>query len=230
MPRSLSLISFVIAISLAFSSIAMAGWGDTLKQAGSAAADAGATAAGLPYTPSEALAGIKEVLSLGTEYATSSLSAPGGFSSNPLTAFSLPTNLSGLADSTGLLSSLNTAAEDSVPGTGNIFMNAISNLTLSDPTALINGGDDAITRFFESSSRATLKSLITPVVESSVESAGVAPYLSALSSGVTGTSFDPIDFVADRTLDGMFLLMGQKEKELRASGGASASDLIQKLF
>lgn len=235
MGKQYRLISIAAVLFLVLSSSAMAGWGDTLKQAGSAAADTGATAAGLPYTPSEALAGIKDVLSLSTDYATSSLSVPGGFSSNPASAFSLPSSLSGLSDSAGLLSSLNTAAEKSVPGTGNVFLDSISKLSIGDTSTLLNGGEDAITRFLENSARDSIKSLIKPIVSNSVEAAGVGQYLSALSlaqqaSGVSGGAFDPVDFVADRTLDGMFSFMAMKERDIRSSGGVGTTDLIQKLF
>ncbi len=235
MGRQYRLISLVTVLFLLISSSVMAGWGDTLKSAGSQAADAGATAAGLPYTPSEAMAGIKDVLSLGTDYAVTSLAKPGGFSSNPTSTFSLPSGLSGFSDASGLLSSLNTAAEKSVPGTGSVFLDAINKLSVGDASTLLNGGEDAITRFFEHSSRDAIKSLIKPIVSSSVESAGVGQYLSALSmmqqtSGVTGAGFDPIDFVADRTMDGMFTFMAMKEKDIRATGGIGTSELIQKLF
>ncbi len=235
MGRQYRLISIVTVLFLLLSSSVMAGWGDALKEAGGAAADAGATAAGLPYTPSEALAGIKDVLSLSTDYATSALSKPGGFSSNPASSFSLPSSLGGLSDASGLLSSLNTAAEKAVPGTGNLFLDAISKLTVGNASTLLNGGEDAITRFFENSARDSIKSLMKPIVSSSVESAGVGQYLSALSmaqqaSGVAGAAFDPIDFVTDRTLDGMFSFMAMKERDLRSSGGMGTTDLIQKLF
>ena len=106
--------------------VAMAGWGDALKEIGEDYADEGVKAAGLSYTPSEAVTGIKEVLSLGTDYGVSSLGVPGGFSSNPATALSLPDSLSALSSlggsSSGLLSALNGAAEGAIPETGNIFM------------------------------------------------------------------------------------------------------------
>jgi len=217
------------------SAIAAAGWTDTLKTAGSEYADQGATAAGLPYTPSEAVAGIKEVLSLGTNYATSSLSAPGGFSANPATTFSLPTSLTSLGDTTNLLSSLNSAAEGAAPGTGNVFLDAIQKLAVGDYSTLLGGGEDAITRFFENSSRETLKKMVRPVVDKSVESTGVNAYLAPLmaaqqASNIAGPVFNPVDYLTDRTLDGMFFYMGMKEKDIRSSNGAGTTDLLQKLF
>ena len=224
------------ALTLLMAATALAGWSDTLKQTGSQYANDGAATAGLPYTPSEAVAGIKDVLSLGTDFATSSLARPGGFSSSPATALSLPDSLMGLGgDSSGLLSALNTAAEKSVPSTGSIFLDAIQNLNVNDASSLLGGGEDAITRFFEHSSRDTLKVLVKPVVEKSVDASGVGTYLSAMSlaqqtSGIAGPPFDATDYVTDRTLDGMFHYMALKEKDIRSSGGVGTTDLLKKLF
>ncbi|QJB56525.1 DUF4197 domain-containing protein [Pseudodesulfovibrio sp. zrk46] len=235
MHRQYYLLFYSILTVLLTASLAFAGWGDTLKKAGAELADDGATAAGLPYTPSEAVSGIKEVLELGTDYGVSSLGVPGGFSANSATSLSLPSSLTSLGDTAGLLSSLNTAAEGAIPGTGNVFLDVIKDLAVGDYATLLNGGEDAITRFFESSSRTTLKKLVRPVVDKSVEASGVADYLAPLmavqqTSGVTGTAFDPVDFVTDKTLDGMFLYMGLKEREIRTSNGAGTTELLQKLF
>lgn len=224
--------TFILAllISLFASTPALSGW-DALKKMGSDLADQGATAAGSPYTPSEAVSGIKEVLSLGTDSATSVLSQPGGFSADPSTALSLPSFLSGSPGSDTLLSSLNSAATGAIPGTGALFGDAIGDMSVGNPSSLLSGDDTAITSYFENSSRDTLKGLVRPVVEQSVKSAGVDAYLAPLMAmqQATGQSFDPVDSVTDKVLDGMFHYIGEKEKSLRSSGGG-ASELLSKLF
>ena len=212
-----------------------AGWGDAVKDVGSQYADDGATAVGLPYTPSEAVAGVKEVLSISTKSATTNLSKPGGFSV-PGIGFELPSSLMNLGGNTsGLLSSLQGAATNSIPGTGNVFMDAISGLAAGDYSSLLSGGEDAITRFFEKSSRETLKKLIKPIVGPGIEASGVNTYLAPLlaaqqSSGIAGPQFDATDFVTEKTMDGMFFYMALKEKDIRTTNGAGSTDLLQKLF
>lgn len=222
------IIPTAIITSLLAASLCLAGWGDALKTAG----DAGAKAAGLSYTPSDAVAGIKEVLSLGTDSAVSTLEKPGGFSSDSALAIPMPDMFSSMVDSTGLLSSFNKAAEASAPETGSIFMDAIKNLDISNPAALLGGGDDAITKFFESSSRESLKELVKPVVSSSLDAAGVGSYLNAMTAAQTAAGaipFDAADYVTDYTLDGMFYLIAAQEKDIRSTGGG-ASELLKKLF
>ncbi|CCH49839.1 DUF4197 domain-containing protein [Pseudodesulfovibrio piezophilus] len=230
---------FVIVPFFTPTQSANAGWADTLKKVGTEMADEKAKKSGLSYTSSEAVSGIKEVLSQGTDYGTSILSSAGGFSQNSETALSLPSGLSALTslggDSSGLLSALNTAAENSVPETSDLIMSAISDTDITETSDLLDGGETAITQFFESQSRDSLKTMVTPVVTKSIESAGVNSYLQPLMAAQTltggdSTLFDPVDYVSEKTLDGMFYYMGVKEKEIRTSGAASASSLLQKLF
>ena len=213
---------------------AAAGWGDALKQAGTNLADQQAKEAGLSYTPSEALAGIKEVLSTGTDYGVSALTSGSGFSASPATSLSLPGALSGLAGSSDLLSAMTSAATAAVPDTGGIFQSAIGDLSVTDPASLLSGSSTAITRYFESSSRDTLKSLVKPVVEKCASAAGVDAYLAPVTAAMqatgTATSFDANDYITEKVLDSMFHYMGEKETALRESGGAGASALLQKLL
>lgn len=221
---SLTTVALLLTALLA-STPSIAGWGDAIKAAG----DAGAKAVGLSYTPSEAEAGIKEVLKLGTDSAVSELGSSGGFSVNPATAIGLPDSLSSLADATGLLSIFNSAAESSVPAVGKAFKSAIDDLDITNPGGMIGGGDTSITNYFEQASRPMLKKLARPIVSQSLDSAGMGPYMGAMSVASQGTGFDPVDFLTERTLDGMFLYIGEKEKSLRSTGGG-ASELLKKLF
>ncbi|WP_158946268.1 DUF4197 family protein [Pseudodesulfovibrio cashew] len=209
---------------------AEAGWGDIAKQA----ADEGSKAAGLSYTPSEAMAGVKEVLTLGSDYGVSTLTSGDGFSANAATALSLPDSLSGLSGSSSLLSALNSAAMDAVPETGGIFNQVIQGLSLADASSMFGSGSTSITDAFAASSRDTLKSMVKPVVEKSAAAAGVDTYLTPLNAAMqaTGstTTFDVTDYLSGKVVDGMLYYMGVKEESLRSTGGAGASALLQKLF
>jgi len=210
---------------------ATAGWGDSLKSAG----DAGAKAVGLPYTPTEADAGIRELLHMGTDYAVTELGQKGGFSNNVAAAIPLPKTLSSMIGSSGLLSSFNTAAEKSVETIGGIFHKTINTMDIGNPVSMISGSDTSITDYFEETARPTLKEMARPVVENQLGAAGLSTYTNAIKtaqalSNTSGTTFDPVDYVTDKTLDAMFTYIGEEEKNLRSSGASGASELLKKLF
>jgi hypothetical protein len=227
----MAILAFMAALMAA--APARAGWGDTLKQAGTQVADEQATAAGLGYTPSEAVSGIKQVLSLGADSAVSTLGAGGGFTANPALSIGLPESLGNLPGGSGLTSLLNSAAESAVPSVGPLFQSAIAGLDVGNPAPLISSGNDAITRYFESASRDTLKRQAKPLVGKSLDAAGLSSYASAIAAAQQAAGAAPLDmsgYVTDKLLDSMFSLMGQKEASIRSSGGAGTTELLQKLF
>jgi len=226
----------IFAVLFLLTASAFAGWTDTLKQAGSELADQKAKEAGLSYTPSEAVAGVKEILTDSTEYATQALTSGKGFAADASTALALPDWLSGVTGSSSLLSTMNTAAQSAVAGSESSFMDTIKGLSVTDTASLLGSSTSsmtAITDYFASKSRSSLKELIKPVVARSAESAGLGTAMDAAAAAaqVTGnTTFDVNDYLSDKVLDGMFHYMGVKETELRESGGAGASALLQKLL
>lgn len=211
---------------------AHAAWGDALKQAGTTLADEQATAAGLSFTPTQAMSGVREVLSMGTDSAVATLGSDGGFAEASPFGIDLPDILSGMPGTGGLTSLMNTAAETAVVPTGELFKTAINDLDASDPTALVSGGSRTITKYFESSSRDRLKTLAKPLVGRALDTAGVSGYAGAVAaaSQAAGTPFDMEGYVTDAMLDSMFELIGQKEESIRAGGVEGASQLLRTLF
>lgn len=208
----------------------MAGWGDALKSAG----DAGAKSLGLSVSPSQAEQGLRELLVMGTDAAVVQLSADGGFSKRAATALSLPDSYQKLAETVApqLLDSLNKAAESAVPAVGEVFKKTISTMEFADPTSLISGKKDAVTRYFEESARVSLAENTAPLMQAALEEYGAGSALSAIRqlSSLTGVEFDPVGYLTDKTLDSMFLYIAKTEKGVRSGDIETTSELLNKLF
>lgn len=220
---------FIATIAILTPVSALAGWGDALKQAGSEIATQKASEMGL--STSDAVTGVKEVLTESATSAVNSLGTEGGFMDNALAKISLPDALSGLSgDSGGLVASMNKAAESVIPESSSSIFSAIKDLAVPNPKEVASsGGDDSITRFFEEKSRPTLKEYMSPLMEKAMQGAGVGNYLDTFSTALsaTGSSFDIGGYMTDKTLDGIFTMMADKEKSLRSS---TTSELLQQLF
>lgn len=219
----------VIALTLILTTgLAFAGWGDALKAAGKA----GAEAAGLSSLTDKAETAVREVLTLGKDYAIETLGKDGGFSDNVYAAISLPDSVSTLATMSGLTSILNSAAETAVPALDTAFSQSIEDLDLSDPSTLLTSAksDTGVTDYFDTESRSSLKELARPIVETALADAGLSSYSTALSVITKTTGFDPLDYTTEQILDAMFHFMGEKEKDLRATGAEQASELLQTFF
>ncbi|MBG0791757.1 MAG: DUF4197 domain-containing protein [Desulfovibrionaceae bacterium] len=201
-------------------SVALAAWGDVLKATGLSAAGAKAESA------------VKEVLTLGKNYAIETLGKDGGFSDNAYAAIGLPESFSTLAAASGLTSLLNSAAETAVPKLDAAFDQTIQGLDLSDPMPLLTAAKDStgVTDYFDAESRSALMEMARPIVKTSLNDAGLSSYATVLSLLAKTTDFDAVDYTAEQVLDAMFHYMGEKEKDLRASGAEGASKLLQTFF
>ncbi|WP_316898919.1 DUF4197 domain-containing protein [Pseudodesulfovibrio indicus] len=209
---------------------AHAGWGDALKQAG----DAGSQAMGLSVGPSQIETAFRELLVMGTDSAVESLSADGGFSRKAATALSLPEGYHKIAETVApnLLASLNSAAEDAVPEVGALFRKTIETMEFSNPGSLLSGNKTAVTEYFDANARDSLTRGAAPLVEAALNQAGGASILSAVKqlSGLTGTPFDPVDYLTRKTLDSMFLYIGKTEKGIRSGDITATTELLQTVF
>lgn len=230
MARKYFLLALILGILMTTAAPAPAGWGDALKAAG----DAGAKSMGLSVTPSQAEQGLRELLVMGTDSAVESLSADGGFSKNAATALALPDSYQKLAETLApqLLANLNKAAESAIPAVGEVFKKTISTMEFANPSSLISGKSDAVTRYFEKSARASLAENAAPLIQAALEQAGGGTALSAIKqlSGLTGVAFDPVGYLTEKTLNSMFLYIAQTEKGIRSGDIEATSELLKKLF
>lgn len=243
---------FLVAMAAAMlvTGNSQAGFGDMLKQSADEflGGDKGAGAASaLP--DSEIAAGLKEALSVGAERAVDYLGRPGGFLDDPDVRIPLPDSLDSVASvlrgvGQGALvdefdQSMNRAAEAAIPKTLDIVEETVKDMSLEDASKILNGGDDAATRYLREHAGASLREAIRPIVSQATDQAGVtASYKRMISSagggmlgGVLGDdSLDLDNYVTDKTLDGLFYKLAEQEKMIRKDPMARSTQLLKEVF
>jgi hypothetical protein len=213
---------------------------DVLKQLGGQSS--GATSA----SASDITRGLKEALRIGTANAVSSTGRPNGFLGNPLINILLPERfqtiekglrLAGYDDRVdAFVTSMNRAAEQAAPKAKSIFIDAITAMTINDAKGLLNGGDTAATDFFKAKTTDKLYRAFRPVVDNSMNKVGVMQSYNALLGQAKGLPFvktqslDVEDYVTDKALDGLFLVVAQEEKKIRTNPTARVTDLLKQVF
>ncbi len=201
---------------------------------------------GSQVTDSELITGFKQALEIGAKKAVQLASRPGGFLNNPDIRIPLPGKLQTAADMLrrfGLGSqadafeqSMNEAAEKAAKEALPVFSQAVKDMTFEDAKKLWKGGDTSITQYFKNKTFKTLYERFKPVVHNSVEQVGVTQrYNNFVSSpaikGVVGnTNLDLDHYVTNKTLDGLFKLLAQQEKDIRSNPAARTTDLLKKIF
>lgn len=195
----------------------------------------------------EMVAGLKEALSEGTQFAVDSLGKEGGFLDNSKVKIPMPDSLSWVEKSLRMLhqdeladefiDTMNHAAERAVPEAAVIFGAAIRNMSIEDAQEILTGPDDAATQYFRTSTQAELTERMRPVVEEATAQTGVTSAYKNMTARAGGmTSLLPSDatdldgYVTSKTLDGLFIMIAEEEKKIRENPLARSTDLLKKVF
>ena len=220
---------------------------DVLKGGATQEAPATTAAAGGEPTDSEMIAGLKEALNKGTQFAVDNLGKEGGFLDNEKVRIPMPSSLAWIEKTLRTLrqdrladefvASMNHAAEQAVPEAAAIFGDAIQQMTLEDARGILTGPDDAATQYFRRTTSDALTAKMRPIVEQATSRTGVtANYkkmteqAGGLTSLLSTEATDLDGYVTEKTLDGLFLMVAEEEKRIRENPLARTSDLLKKVF
>ena len=191
-------------------------------------------------------AGLKEALAVGTENAVKSLSKPDGYFGNELVKILMPEKLRTVADVMKRVGyqqqvdefvlSMNRAAEKAAPQAAAIFGDAIREMTFDDAGKILAGGNTSATDFFREKTHDRLYAAFKPVISSSMDKVGTTKYYKDMMGKyeslpfMSSQSFDLDHYVTNKALDGLFLVVGQEEKNIRTNPAARTTDLLKSVF
>jgi len=194
----------------------------------------------------EIIEGLRDALQVAAKRAVQVASSEGGFLNNPNIHIPLPPKLQKAAsilrhigykdDVDTFEATLNHAAEKASVKALPIFIQAIKDLTFQDAKTIWKGGDTAATDYFKGKTWEPLSKAFEPVVHEAVQQVGVTKAYQDLTEkplvhNITqGTSMDLDSYVTDKTLEGLFFLLGQEEKKIRKDPMARTTDILRKVF
>lgn len=218
---------------------------DLVKGATSALPKSGSGGAGTSDLKTDA-AGLKEALAVGTERAVKSLGRENGFFGNAAVKILMPSSLQKVAEVARMagyqkqvdefILSMNRAAEAAVPIAAHYFGDAIRDMSFDDVRGILTGGDTAATEFFRRKTSDKLYTAFKPVVSDKVNQVGATRAYKDMMGRyekvplMGGQSLDLDDYVTRKSLDGLFLVLGQEEKKIRTNPAARTTDLLKQVF
>lgn len=197
-------------------------------------------------TESDIVDGLKQALEIGTGKAVMQVSKKNGYLKNPKIKIPLPKNVQKaenllrnigfghMVDEFEL--SMNRAAERAAPKAKSIFWNAIKKMTISDARQILKGPDDAATQYFRQKTAARLREEFKPIINQAMTEVGVTQAYKALDRKIRALPFtesyrfDLDEYVTDKALDGLFLMLAAEEQKIRQDPAARATDLLKKVF
>jgi hypothetical protein len=194
----------------------------------------------------EASKGLKEALIQGAGKAVGKLGAVDGFLANPKVKIPLPDSLKkaekamrmfGMGQQADeLVLKMNRAAEAAVPEAKALLVNSVKQMSVQDAKDVLTGGDDAATQYFKKTTSGPMAEKFLPIVKKATENVQLAQQYNKFAE--MGSSYGLVkkeqanleQYVTQKTLDGVYLMMAEEEKAIRKDPMGQASSLLKKVF
>jgi hypothetical protein len=192
------------------------------------------------------VSGLKEALRVATDRAVLSTSRPDGFLGNPQIRIGLPGALGKMAGALRAVGmgaqvdefevAMNRAAEKAAGEATPVFVDAIRQMSFQDAAGIVTGGDTAATDYFERTTSEPLRVRFRPIAEQAMQNVGLArkyDQLLARYDAIPFTSkpqFDLPGYVTERTLAGLFHVVGEEERKIRTNPAARTTELLREVF
>ena len=190
--------------------------------------------------------GLKAALGQGAQAAVALLGQTDGFLGNPKVRIPLPGHLDDAAQLLRkfgqgkrideLVTTINRAAEAAVPMGKDLLVSAVQNMTVTDAKNILTGGDTSVTAFFAEKTRIPLGERFLPVVTRATEKVGLAQRYNAFAGKAAGFGLlrnedaNLEQYVTGKTLDGLYLMIGEEEQKIRQNPAGAGSAIVRKVF
>ncbi|MCH2046057.1 MAG: DUF4197 domain-containing protein [Saprospiraceae bacterium] len=206
----------------------------------------GNTVGGSQLTDAQIAEGLKQALKQGTTNGVNILSAKDGFFKNAAVKVLFPpeaqkvektlrdVGAGSLVDKA--VEKLNRAAEDAAVGAKDIFVNAITQMTITDAMNILMGEKNACTNFLRKTTSNALYSKFNPVIKNSLNKVGANQAWSEVFTRYNKIPFvqkvntDLDDHVTNKAMDGVFHMIEKEEGAIRQNPAKRLTDLMKKVF
>ncbi len=230
--------SFLIAIGLFLGSCA------TLTQVANGVLDQAGNGGGI--TTDEIGRGLKEALSVGIKNSSQKANALDGYLGNALIKLVFPPEAQKIESklrNIGLgnqcdqfITALNRGAEDAAGYAVPIFVEAITQMTISDAIGILKGEKNAATQYLRKTSGVALATTFKPILEKSITKTNATKLYGDIANTynkiplVKPINADLAQYATDKAIDGLFVLVAEEELKIRENPAARVTDLLKKVF
>lgn len=194
----------------------------------------------------DAASGVKAALAHGAEVAVALLGQTDGFLGDPRVRIPLPGQLEEAAKMLRkfgqgrrideLVTTMNRAAEQAVPLGKDLLAGAVQSMTVTDAKNILAGGETSVTDFFAAKTRTPLSERFLPVVTQTTGKLGLTQQYDSFAGKAAAFGLlrkqdaNLSQYVTGKTLDGLYLVIGEEEKKIRRDPVGTGSDLLRRVF
>ncbi len=197
-------------------------------------------------TNQEASGGLKEALTQGVSSAVASLGKADGFLGNDKVKIPMPgalakaekvLRMAGMGKQADeLVTAMNRAAEAAVPEAKALLTDAVKSMSVTDAKNILTGGEGSVTAFFKEKTSAKLTQKFLPIVKQQTAKVDLAQKYDAYAGqgakmGLVKKEDAKIDdYVTRKALDGLYAMIAEEEKAIRANPVGAVGGLAKKVF
>lgn len=204
---------------------------------------------GAKISQSEANDGVKQALNSALQNSINDLSIENGYFGNAAVKILMPAEAQKIEKSLRAIGmgslcdkfilSLNRAAESAVKEAAPVFVNSLSQMTITDAfNILLSGQQDAATNFFKRTTSTELTNKFSPIIQSALGKNSVDTYWTQLTSAYNNLplSNEKIEtnlnaYVTQKAIDGLFIKISDEELKIRNNiGGSRNTNTLEKVF
>lgn len=197
-------------------------------------------------TEQETNDGLKLALNQGVSRAVDMLGATNGFLGNQEVKIPLPDTLKkvekglrmvGMGNQADeLVLKMNRAAELAVPEAKALLVSSIKQMSLSDAKGILTGPQDAATQYFRKTTASDMATKFLPIVQKATANVQLAETYNKYAE--LGNKFGLVkkenanlnQYVTQKALDGVYLMIAKEEAAIRQNPMGQASNLLKKVF
>ena len=211
-------------------------------------------------TEDEVVSGLKEALALGAKTSAGRLAMENGYYGDESIKILLPDEAKTIIDNISkipggeqlvedVILRINRAAEDAAKEVAPIFVNSVTQMTISDAFNILNGADNAATSYLKATTYNELYSLYKPKIQNSTEKKiignvstkdswvsltgkwnSVANSVAGKIAGLKPVNTDLDAYLTRKALEGMFSKVAIEELKIRKEISARVTPLLKRVF
>jgi hypothetical protein len=198
------------------------------------------------FSDGDAALGVRTALERGAVSAVGLLGRQDGFMGNPKVRIPLPGFMKDAAQLLkfsgqqkkvdDLVTAMNRAAEAAVPEAQALLLAAVKAMSIQDAVKIVRGGNTSVTDFFADKTRAPLGEKFLPIVTQATDKVALAEKYNAVAGKATSLGLVKKEdasiqvYVTRKALDGLYLMIGEEERKIRADPVGTGSEILRKVF